>query len=53
MEGFFGREHTCAAIVEAGKLQRVFVGLGSAVDQEELLVGVAADLTQPLGELTL
>ena len=53
MEGFLGREHTCAPIVEAGKLQRILVGLSTTVDQEELIVVVAADLAQPLGKLAL
>ena len=53
MESLLGREHTCTAIVETGKFQRILVGLSTTVDQEELIVVVAADLAQPLGKLTL
>ena len=53
MKSLLGREHTCTAIVETGKFQRILVGLSTAVDQEELIVVVAADLAQPLGKLTL
>ena len=53
MEGLFGREHTCAAIVEAGELEGILVGFGATVDQKELIIVVAADLAQPLGKLAL
>ena len=41
MEGLLGREHTSAAVVERGQFQCVLVGLGTGVDEEQLIVLVA------------
>ena len=53
MKGLLGREHARAAIGKRGELQRVLVGLGAAVDQEQLVVVVARDAAQALGQLHL
>ena len=53
MEGFLERQHTGAAIAERCQLEGVFVGLGTAVDEEQLVVVVAADASQPAGQLGL
>ena len=51
--GVFRREHTLAAVGEAGQLQCILVGFGPAVDQKQPVVFIAADASQPLGELLL
>ena len=53
MEGVARRQHARPAVVEAGQLECILIGLGAAVDEEELVVVVAADLTQSLGQLLL
>ena len=40
-------------VAERGELQRVLVGLGTAVDEEQLVVVVATYLAQSLGKLLL
>ena len=53
VEGVVDREHARAPIGEAGQLQRVLVGLGATVDEKQLVVVVAADGAQALGQLLL
>ena len=53
VESLLGTEHTGAAVGERRQFQRVLVGLGSAVDEEQLVVVIAADLAQSLGQLLL
>ena len=45
VESLLTREHTGASIGERGEFQGILVGLGTAVDQKQLVVVVAADLT--------
>ena len=53
VEGFPGRQHARAAIAKRCQLQRILVGLGTAVDEEQLIVIVAAHLAKALGQLLL
>ena len=53
VEGLLGREHARAAIGKRGQLQCVLVGLGTAVDEKQLVVVVARDAAQSLGQLHL
>ena len=53
VKGFASRQHTLAPRVERGELQGIFVGLGSGVDEKELIVGITAEAAQTFGELFL
>ena len=53
MECFLCRKYAFAAGVERSQLHGVLVGLGSAVDQEQLIVVVTASFAQTCGELLL
>ena len=53
VEGFGKRHHPCASVVEGGQLEGVLVGFGTAVDEEERVVFVAAGLAQSFGHLLL
>ena len=39
--------------MEAGQLERILISLGTAVDEKQLVVIVAADLAESLGQLLL
>ena len=39
--------------MERGKLQSVFVGLGTGIDEEELIVVITTGFSKALGELLL
>ena len=41
VKGLLQREHTGAAVVERGQLQRVLVGFSARVDEEQLIVLIA------------
>ena len=47
------REHAGAPVGKRGQLQRVLVSLRPAVDEEQLVVLIAAGAAQPLGQLGL
>ena len=53
MESLLCRQDTRTTRMEGGQLQRVLIGLGTAVDQEQAVVLVAACLAQALGQLLL
>ena len=53
VECFLGREDAGATVVKRGQLQRILVGLGSAVDKKQLIVGVAGDVAEPFGQVAL
>ena len=53
MESFLRHQDAGAARVERGEFQGVLVGLGSAVHQKQLVIVVAAYLTQTGGQLPL
>ena len=53
VECFLGREDAGAAVVKRSQLQRILVGLGSAVDKKQLIVGVAGDAAEPFGKVAL
>ena len=53
VERLLGRKHARASRLERSQLQRVLVGLGSAVYEEQLVVVVAAQFAKPFGKLTL
>ena len=53
VEGFVEADEARPSVVEGGQLQRVLVGFGAAVDEEQLVVVVAARLAQAFGQLLL
>ena len=53
VESFLSGEYPAAAGGERGELQTVLVGLGAAVHQKQLVVGIAAYGTQAFGQLAL
>ena len=54
MERLLARQDACGLrILERCQLQRILVGLGTAVNQEQLVVLITANLTQTLGQLLL
>ena len=53
VESVAGGQHAGAAGVERGELQRVLVGFGTRVDEEQLVVVIAADRTQTARQLPL
>ena len=53
VERFLGREHAGAPVGKRGQLQRVLVGLSPAVDEEQLVVLIAAGPAKPFGQLCL
>ena len=53
MEGLLGREHTGAAIVEGGELQGILIGLGTRVDEKQLIILVTRHLAQGEGKFLL
>ena len=54
MERLLARQDACSLrILERCQLQRILVGLGTAVNQEQLVVLITANLTQSLGQLLL
>ena len=53
VEGFLCREHPCAPVVERGEFEGVLIGLGSTVDEKQLIVLVSTGCSEPLGELLL
>ena len=48
-----GTQHTGTSVVETGQLERILIGLGSAVDEEQLIVLVATHLAQRMGQFLL
>lgn len=53
VERLLGRKHARASRFKRSQLQRVLVSLGSAVDQEQLIVVVTAQFAESFGKLTL
>lgn len=53
METALYGKHTLAAIVERCQLERVLVGLGTRVDQKELIILIATNAAQAIGKLYL
>ena len=53
VKGFVSSENADIACLERSQLQGVLVGLGTAVDQEQLVVVVARNLAQSFGQLLL
>ena len=53
VEGLVEADEARPSVVEGGQFQRVLVGFGAAVDEEQLIVVVAADLAQAFGQLLL
>ena len=53
VEGLGEADDACPPVVEGGQLQRILVGFRAAVDEEQLIVVVAARLAQPFGQLHL
>ena len=53
MECLLSREHSGASVGERSQLQRVLIGLGSAIDEEQLVVVVAADAPEPFSQFHL
>ena len=53
VESLMGRQHAGVAVMERSQLQRILVGLGTAVHQEQLVVLIARDTSQSLCQLRL
>lgn len=53
VESLGSRQHARTSRLERRKLQCVLVSLGSAVDQEQLVVVIPASLAQPFGQPAL
>ena len=53
VESLLAAEHTRIARLKRSQFQRVLIGLGTAVDEEQLVVVVAANLAQTLCQLHL
>ena len=53
VESLLAAEHTRIARLKRSQLQRVLIGLGTAVDEEQLVVVVATDLAQSFSQLHL
>ncbi len=53
VESFFERQNPCPSVGERGEFQCILVSLGTAVDEEELVVVVARCLTESFGEFHL
>ena len=53
VESLFGREHAGTSVRKRSEFQRILVCLGSAIDQKQLIVVIAADTAQTLCQLHL
>ena len=53
VEGFLATQHTGVTRLEGCQFQGVLIGLGTAVDQEQLVVVVATDFAQSFGQFHL
>ena len=53
MEGFLAGEYSCATSLERGQFQSILIGLGSGIDEEQLVVIVATDFSKALCQLHL
>ena len=53
VEGFLCREHAGAPVGERGEFQRILVGLRTGVDEEELVVVVAGEASEPFRQFHL
>ena len=53
VERFLCRQDACSPVGERGELHGILIGFGARVDEEELVILVAACLAQPLCQLFL